>query len=183
MLRNNFIIKPIGYVKNTKDKETLRYSNKSIEFDMKTAASQKSDLIISEIIINEEHAETLDGIEEFSHLIIIFWAHKTPEKARQIKKVHPGGLKKMPLKGIFSTRSPIRPNPICITTVRLLERKDNILIVDRMDAINNTPVLDIKPHLRYYDVPHNVKIASWVNELMNEYAKLYDRLKRNFNFK
>ena len=174
------IIKPIGYIKNTKDKEALKYSNNNIKFDIKIAANQESDLILSEIILNEDCVEALDGIEEFSHLIIVFWTHNTSNTARKIRKVHPGGLKNMPLKGIFATRSPIRPNPICLTTVRLIERKENILFVDGIDAINNTPVLDIKPHLPYYDVPLNVKTAEWLNDLMGEYDKLNEDLNKDF---
>ncbi len=173
-------IVPIGIVKNTKNKEALKYANQNIKFDIKRAANQESDLILSEIIVYEDFVEALDGIEEFSHLIIVFWIHKNSDKPREIRKVHPGGLKNMSLKGIFATRSPARPNPIGITTVRLIERRENVLVVDGIDAINDTPVIDIKPHLPYYDSPPNVKIADWVNELMEEYAVLNNNLKKDF---
>ncbi len=151
---------------------TLRYSNKDLKLDLDAALNQGSDLIRSKIIINEEYKECLDGIEDFSHIVVFFWTHKIPDKARQIKKVHPAGLKKIPMKGIFATRSPVRPNPICKTTVKLIERKGNILLVEGLDAIDKTPIIDIKPHLPFYDSPLNIKLADWMYDLMEELKNL-----------
>jgi len=175
----DFIIKPIGIVKNNAEKEVLKYANEDLKLDLDAALNQGSDLITSRIIIGEEYVDCLDGIEDFSHLIILFWTHKIPDKARQIKKVHPAGLKQMPLKGIFATRSPVRPNPICKTTVRLIERKDNILIVEGLDAIDNTPVVDIKPHLPFYDSPLNIKLADWIFSLMEDLKGLTENSEMN----
>ena len=168
----DLILKPIGIVQNKANKEVLRYSNKDIKLDLNVALNQGSDLINSKIIVKEEYIDCLEGIEDFSHLVILFWTNKVPDKARQIKKVHPAGLKKMPIKGIFATRSPVRPNPICKTTVKLLERKGDTLIVEGLDAIDNTPVLDIKPHIPFYDSPLNIKLADWMYTLMEELKNL-----------
>ena len=168
----DFSISPIGIVKSKIDREVLKYSDEDIKLDIDAALNQGSDLIKSMIIINEDYIDCLDGIEDFSHLIILFWTHKVPDKARQIKKVHPAGIKKIPMKGIFATRSPVRPNPICKTTVKLIEKKGNTLIVEGLDAIDNTPVLDIKPHLPFYDSPTNIKLADWMYDLMEELKKL-----------
>jgi len=169
---SEYIIRPIGIVKSKADKEVLKYSNKDIKLDYDLALRQGTDLKESEIIINEEYLDCLEGIEDFSHLIILFWTHKVPNNARQIKKVHPAGLKEMPIKGIFATRSPVRPNPICKTTVKLIERKGATLVVEGLDAIDNTPVIDIKPHLPFYDSPLNVKLADWMYHLMLKLKKL-----------
>jgi tRNA-Thr(GGU) m(6)t(6)A37 methyltransferase TsaA len=169
---SEYIIRPIGIVKSKADKEVLKYSNKDIKLDYDVALRQGTDLKKSEIIINEEYLDCLEGIEDFSHLIILFWTHKVPNNARQIKKVHPAGLKEMPIKGIFATRSPVRPNPICKTTVKLIERKGATLVVEGLDAIDNTPVIDIKPHLPFYDSPLNVKLADWMYHLMLKLKKL-----------
>ncbi|MEJ2295988.1 MAG: TrmO family methyltransferase, partial [Candidatus Lokiarchaeota archaeon] len=80
-------------------------------------------------------------------------------------------LKEMPLKGIFATRSPVRPNPICKTTVKLIERRGATLVVEGLDAIDNTPVVDIKPHIPFYDSPLNVKLADWMYHLMQTLIK------------
>ena len=169
---SELVIKPIGIVKNEAKREVLKYSKKDLALDLDSAVNQGSDLINSQIIVKEEYLECLDGIDDFSHIVIFFWTNKVPEKARQLKKVHPAGLKKMPIKGIFATRSPVRPNPICKTTVKLIERKDNILTVEGLDAIDDTPVIDIKPHLPFYDSPVNVQLADWMYELMKELKSL-----------
>ena len=169
---SEYIIRPIGIVKSKADKEVLKYSNKDIKLDFDVALRQGTDLKKSEIVINEEYLDCLEGIEDFSHLIILFWTHKVPNNARQIKKIHPAGLKKMPIKGIFATRSPVRPNPICKTTVKLIERKGATLVVEGLDAIDSTPVVDIKPHIPFYDSPLNVKLADWMYRLMQKLKKL-----------
>ncbi|MFW9879994.1 MAG: tRNA (N6-threonylcarbamoyladenosine(37)-N6)-methyltransferase TrmO [Candidatus Thorarchaeota archaeon] len=176
---SDYIIKPIGIVKSKADKEVLKYSNKDIKLDFDVAVNQGSDLKKSEIIINKEYVDCLDGIEDFSHLVILFWTHKVPNNARQIKKVHPAGLKQMPIKGIFATRSPVRPNPICKTTVKLIERKGATLLVEGLDAIDNTPIIDIKPHVPFYDSPLNVKLAEWMYQLMQKLKELTNSLKSN----
>ena len=176
---SEFIIKPIGYVKNKAKNEVLKYSKKDLALDLDSAINQGSDLIKSEILIKEEYLDCLDGIDDFSHLVIFFWTHKVPENARQLKKVHPAGLKKMPIKGIFATRSPVRPNPICKTTVKLIELKNNTLVVEGLDAIDNTPVIDIKPHLPFYDSPIGVQLADWMYELMEQLKYLTEKSKKN----
>ncbi|MDX1798552.1 MAG: tRNA (N6-threonylcarbamoyladenosine(37)-N6)-methyltransferase TrmO [Candidatus Lokiarchaeia archaeon] len=176
---SEYIIRPIGIVKSKADKEVLKYSNKDIKLDFDVALNQGTDLKKSEIIINKEYLACLDGIEDFSHLVILFWTHKVPNNARQIKKVHPAGLKQMPIKGIFATRSPVRPNPICKTTVKLIERKGTTLVVEGLDAIDNTPVIDIKPHLPFYDSPLNVKLADWMYQLMQRLKELTSSVEVN----
>ncbi|MBD3254095.1 MAG: tRNA (N6-threonylcarbamoyladenosine(37)-N6)-methyltransferase TrmO [Candidatus Lokiarchaeota archaeon] len=174
-----FRIKPIGIVKNKADKEVLKYANEDIKLDFEVAQSRGADLITSEIIVEDKYADCLDGIEDFSHLVILFWTHKTPNSARRIKKVHPAGLKNMPIKGIFATRSPVRPNPIAKTTVKLIKRKGKSLLVEGLDAIDNTPVVDIKPHLPFYDSPLNVKLADWMYSLMEELKNLIETSDNN----
>jgi tRNA-Thr(GGU) m(6)t(6)A37 methyltransferase TsaA len=176
---SEYIIRPIGIVKSKADKEVLKYANKDIKLDYDVALSQGTDLKKSEIIINEEYVDCLNGIEDFSHIIVLFWTNKVPNKARQVKKVHPAGLKEMPLKGIFATRSPVRPNPICKTTVKLIERKGATLVVEGLDAIDNTPVIDIKPHIPFYDSPLNVKLADWMYQLMQKLKELTSPLEVN----
>jgi tRNA-Thr(GGU) m(6)t(6)A37 methyltransferase TsaA len=100
---------------------------------------------VSTILVEEEFAEALDGIESYSHVVVLFWFHLS-EKPSGLK-VHPRGDPQNPLRGIFATCSPVRPNPIGMTIVRLLERRGNELRVRGLDAVDGTPVLDIKPHI------------------------------------
>jgi tRNA-Thr(GGU) m(6)t(6)A37 methyltransferase TsaA len=120
--------------------------------------------ITSEIIVNEDFNEALSGIEEFSHIIVIYWMHKTSSSERSVTKVHPKRNPNLPLVGVFATRSPARPNPIGIATVKLLEHRDNILKVIGLDAIDGTPVLDIKPHIPGSDSPAAAKTPDWLTK-------------------
>ena len=168
-----FSIRPIGIVKNDRYAEMLKYTNEDIELDPNRLRKQGHALGTSEVIIYDDYVECLDGIEDFSHLMVLYWTHKTPEEARNIKKVHPAGLQSMPVKGIFATRSPVRPNPLALISTKLIKREHNRLIVEGLDAINESPVIDIKPHLPSYDSPLDVKIADWMYSIMDEFRKLH----------
>ncbi len=87
----------------------------------------------------------LKGIENSQHLWILYWFHQLPEEKRKVMEVHPHGNSREPKKGVFATRSPARPNPIGLTKVQLVRREDNILTVKGLDALIDSPVLDIKP--------------------------------------
>jgi L-fuculose-phosphate aldolase len=98
----------------------------------------------AEIVVKPEFAEALCGLSERSgKIIVLCWMH---EADRERRKVHPRGREDRPERGVFSTRSPHRPNPISLHTVDLLEVRGNVLRVRGMDAIDGTPVVDIKPH-------------------------------------
>jgi len=75
--------------------------------------------LISRIIFREEYTEALEGVEEFSHLFVLFWLHEISDESKKVMKVHPRGRADMPLLGIFATRTPHRPNPIGLTRVKL----------------------------------------------------------------
>ena len=71
----------------------------------------------------------------------------------------------MPVVGIFACRCPTRPNPIGITTVKLLERKGNKIKVKGLDVIDNTPIIDIKPYTPQYDKVEDAKTLEWIYKL------------------
>lgn len=117
--------------------------------------------ITSEVLVDEKLTEALDGLEGFSHIIVLYWMHlATREKDRL--KTHPMGRRDVAPQGIFATRSPNRPNPIGKATVRLLERRGNALKVQGLDAIDGTPVLDIKPYIPGYDSATDARVPDWV---------------------
>ncbi|MFH1651081.1 MAG: tRNA (N6-threonylcarbamoyladenosine(37)-N6)-methyltransferase TrmO, partial [Chloroflexota bacterium] len=106
--------------------------------------------------------EALDGLEGFSHIIVIFWMHRT-DRTRPLRlKIHPRGDAALPLTGLLATRSPHHPNPLGMTAVRLLGRKENILRVKGLDALDGTPVIDIKPYLPGGDSPRGARTPPWV---------------------
>ena len=118
--------------------------------------------LISEIIVDDRFAAALDGLDEFSHIIILFWLHRSPTGDIPLK-VHPMRRPELPLTGIFATRSPGRPNPVGLTTVRLLGRQGNVLKVQGLDAIDGTPVIDIKPYIPDADTVTGAEIPRWLS--------------------
>ena len=120
--------------------------------------------VVSDIVVNSDLTEALDGLEGFSHLIVLYWMHQLTPGRQLPLKVHPMGKPELPLTGRFATRSPSRPNPVGQATVRLLERRGNILKVKGLDATNGTPVIDIKPYLPRYDSAPDAKAPKWTTE-------------------
>lgn len=119
--------------------------------------------VVSTIVIDSSLAAALDGLEEFSHIIVLYWLHQV--SGHPPSRVHPRGRPELPLVGLFASRAPDRPNPIGKSTVRLLERQGNILKVEGLDAIDGTPVIDIKPYIPARDSPADAKVPQWVTRL------------------
>ena len=117
----------------------------------------------TEIVIDKKYAQGLDGIEDYSHVIIVYWMDKEGECHL---KHHPQGREDIPFVGIFACRCPQRPNRIAISTVKLLSRRNNIIKVKGLDIVDNTPVLDIKPYTPVYDDVGKAKVPKWVNRLI-----------------
>ena len=126
--------------------------------------------VISEIIVNEDLKEALDRIEEFSHIIVLYWMHKMPQSRRLVMKVHPRKQKSLPLVGVFSTHSPARPNNILVTVVELLSREKNVLKVTGLDALDGSPVLDIKPYIQYQENIKNIRHPDWIKQIHSDYT-------------
>ncbi len=117
--------------------------------------------IVSDIVIDSSLTEALDGLEEFSHIVVLYWMHQAMSGKVSLK-VHPRGKQELPLLGLFATRTPNRPNRIGMATVRLIRRQDNILRVEGLDAIEGTPVIDIKPYIPGYDSVANTEVPPWI---------------------
>jgi len=122
---------------------------------------------VSEIVFRENLEDALVGIEDFSHIFVIFWMHEISKEDRRTMKVHPRGRRDMPLLGAFATRTPLRPNPIGLTAVELLEVEGNVATVRGLDAFDGTPVLDIKP-FDHWDVPEDASVPEWWMKLEKE---------------
>jgi len=131
-----------------------------VRSEIKEPIRRKSEDVVSEIIVDSSLTEALDNLEEFSHIIVLYWIHRSRRPAP--KKVHPMGNPEHALMGVFATRSPDRPNPVGKSTARLLRRRDNVLTVQGLDAIDGTPVIDIKPYIPGYDSVDNARAPSWM---------------------
>lgn len=125
--------------------------------------------VISEIHINTALADGLNGIDLFSNIIVIFEMHQSSWNPENDLIRRPQGREDMPFTGIFAQRAKHRPNPIGITSVQLLGVEGNILRVKGLDAIDETPVLDIKPYFPQYDRVPDSHNPNWVDRLMLDY--------------
>jgi tRNA-Thr(GGU) m(6)t(6)A37 methyltransferase TsaA len=111
------------------------------------------------IEIDKSLTEALDNLDEFSHIIVIYYIHKAHRPAPM--KVYPRHHAHPHQVGVFASRSPDRPNPIGKSTVRLLRREGNILTVAGLDALDGTPVLDIKPYITGLDSVAKATAPPW----------------------
>jgi tRNA-Thr(GGU) m(6)t(6)A37 methyltransferase TsaA len=125
--------------------------------------------VVSEIVLDETLRDGLDGIEAFSHLVVVYWMHRAAEAEPVRMRRRPQGRQDMPEVGIFAQRARHRPNPIGVTAVRLLRRDKNRLIVRGLDAIHGTPVVDVKPYVPQFDAAESPQVPEWVDRLMERY--------------
>lgn len=117
----------------------------------------------SVVRIYEEYALGLQGLEAFSHLIILYWFHLRDDEANRatlkvVPKRHPGA----PEIGVFASRSPSRPNPVGLCVVQLLKLEEGILTVKGLDALPGSPIIDIKPYIPRADAYPNARTPEWV---------------------
>jgi tRNA-Thr(GGU) m(6)t(6)A37 methyltransferase TsaA len=127
--------------------------------------------VTSEIELAEGVAgETLSGIELFSHLEIIYHFNQS-SPGSVVYHGRPRGNAAYPMMGIFAQRKKDRPNAIGLCTVELLEHRGRILVVRNLDAIDGTPVVDIKPVMKEFQPRGEIRQAEWVSDLMKNYWK------------
>ena len=126
---NDFMIHPIGI----------------LHCALKTRAETPKNYDESEqtgtIEISPEYLPALEGIRTGDTIVVLFWLDRAD---RTVLKVHPRGDKSRPKRGVFSTRSPVRPNPIAVSELRVEAVTGNILSVRGLDILDATPVIDIK---------------------------------------
>jgi len=98
------------------------------------------------IEIERRYQPALMGVGQLKSIWVLYWFDRndSPEK-RAVLQVHPRGDPERPLRGVFATRSPLRPNLIALSEVRVIAVRDNVVEIDRIDAFADTPVLDLKP--------------------------------------
>jgi tRNA-Thr(GGU) m(6)t(6)A37 methyltransferase TsaA len=140
-------VRPIGFVSRASPDENERDRS-----------------LVAKVVLDEDLAPALDGIEEWSHIYVIFWLDRVSHIAEPELHHRLDGV------GIFAARSPIHPNPIGLTLVELVKREGNVLWVRGLDAYDGTPVVDIKPypdweqgHLR---VVTDFKIPEWLAKIL-----------------
>jgi tRNA-Thr(GGU) m(6)t(6)A37 methyltransferase TsaA len=117
--------------------------------------------IASEISIDPALAPGLEGLERYSHIVVIYWAHRATAASKMALRVRYKGDRSRPMVGVFASRSPYRPNPLCIRVARLVEVKGEVLVMEGLDALDGTPVVDIKPFIPRIDNPAGASVPDW----------------------
>ncbi len=146
-------LKPIGFVKSP----------------VSEARDENWGNVISEIHLDSTLAAGLKGLEQFSHVIVIFMMHQSRFNPTKHLVRRPQERADMPELGIFAQRAKHRPNPIGISAVELIQIDGNVLIVKGLDAIDGSPVLDIKPYFPVFDRVEQPTVPEWVERLMVGY--------------
>jgi len=120
--------------------------------------------VVCEIEVFDEFEHGLTDIDGFSHLIILYWLHSHTKS--KISREDYSMMVQTPWDtephGLFTTRSPRRPNPIGVSVVKLLARVDNVLKIKGVDVLDGTPLIDIKPYVPTFDGVDDVKIG-WID--------------------
>ena len=125
--------------------------------------------VVSEVHVSEEYAAGLKGLEEFSHAVIVVYLHKADFDLEKHLQRRPQGKEDMPCVGVFAHRARHRPNPIGITAVKVVSVEGNALKVQGLDAIDGTPVLDVRPYYPVFDRRDDASVPTWVDRLMEGY--------------
>ncbi len=143
-------LEPIGYVRSPE----------------KHSRNGSFEHVAAEIVLKPELAEAVEGLDEFSHLEVIYFMHIPDGRTGWKSKVHPRGHKELPSVGLFATRSPHRPNRIGLTLCELLAIDGSLLRVRGLDALDGSPVLDIKgPSRTQYSGGLQMRFPHWTETL------------------
>lgn len=125
--------------------------------------------VISEIHLARPYVAGLRGLEEFSHAVVLFLMHEASfDPSRDLVR-RPRGLETMPEVGSFAQRARHRPNSIGVTSVEIVGVEKGIVKVKGLDAIDGSPVLDLKPYVPAFDRIENARTPEWINQLMKGY--------------
>ena len=147
-------------------------SNESSEIIMNTIGFVKNDMkepgvpaklreIVSEIEVYDDYADGLERIDEYSHAVILYHYHIDRHPDPKPMKQHAHAIESFPAVGIFALRGSDRPNRIGICMVKILEVGQNTLKVAGLDALDGSPVLDIKPYIPRADAIPEATVSEW----------------------
>ncbi|QPC84651.1 SAM-dependent methyltransferase [Phototrophicus methaneseepsis] len=120
--------------------------------------------VISELHIDDTFSAGLDGLSDWSHIVVIYSMHGSEFSPEEHLIRSPGF--DLPQVGIFAQRARFHPNTLGLTAVRIMSVKDNIITVKGLDAINGSPILDIKPYAPVYDGVQDPLVPAWFIQLM-----------------
>jgi tRNA (adenine37-N6)-methyltransferase len=135
----------------------------------KSADDRDWGAVESAIVVEAGLEAALTGLDDFSHLIVVFHMHLDPDREAPTLLRRPRGREDMPMRGVFAQRGRMRPNPIGVTTVPIVKVESDCVIVRGLDAVDGTPILDLKPYVPVFDRPDAPRIPEWMERLMRGY--------------
>jgi len=150
----SFSVRPIGYVQSAYfQTEDVAHTHTGWTADT------------SQIHLLPGYAKALGGLQGYSHIIVLFWVHKAKEW-KMPKEHH-----KPPYVKLFATRMPVRPNPVGMSVVELQDFSTDTgrITVKGLDALDGTPVIDIKPYIPNFDSCSNAYVPGWVKKHLNSH--------------
>ncbi len=153
--KKEITMQPIGWIESER---------KSIEDD--NWGNVISTIKLDSLFLAEDATK---GLEEFSHLVVVFYMHKVSEEKIQTGARHPRNQKDWPKVGIFAQRAKGRPNRIGVSTCPIIKVDGLNITVQGLDAIDQTPVLDLKPYFTEFSPKEKNKQPLWSSELMKNY--------------
>lgn len=141
-----------------------------VRSDRTTMSAGQWSNVESRIELNSLYVKGLAGLSEFSHIVVVFHLDRIPafDPAKQLAR-NPRGLEDLAPVGVFAQRTKFRPNPIGVTAVALVAVDDKGITVRGLDALDGTPVLDIKPYIPAFDRKDDVRLPVWVDRMMDGY--------------
>src|SRR6266850_3926292 len=125
--------------------------------------------VVSTLEIAPEFAAGLEGLEAFSHVIVLFYMHLDPDAEPATLVRRPRGRADMPALGVFAQRGRMRPNPLGVTACEIVRVEPGRVVVRGLDAVEGTPVLDLKPYFPVLDRREDARVPEWVGTLMKGY--------------
>ncbi|MBI2183739.1 MAG: tRNA (N6-threonylcarbamoyladenosine(37)-N6)-methyltransferase TrmO [Thaumarchaeota archaeon] len=161
--QGEFSLMPVGVVRTKSSDEEVRGWDHSYE---------------SIVEILPEFEGALDGLDGYSHLFVLCFLNRVSPEDRTTLKVRPRRLLRkgfkledLPLKGVFALDSPVRPNPIGLSLVKLVRREGRMLVVEGLDYFDGTPVLDVKPYQPEHRV-EEVSVPEWYQDLRDRAGRI-----------
>lgn len=153
MAESEYVLRTIGVVRSP----------------MKDPVDEGWGTIESQILLEPELRDGLRGLGEFSHVLVVSLLHGARFEPERHLVRRPRGLAEMPEIGIFAQRAKDRPNPIGVTVCPIVSVNEDAVTVTGLDAIDGTPILDLKPYFPVFDTAPNARVPEWVDRLMAGY--------------
>jgi len=150
---DEYVVKPIGVVRSP----------------ARDAVDEGWGAVEARIVVEPELRAGLLGLDAFSHVLVVALLHGADFDPRRHLVRRPRGRADLPEVGIFAQRAKDRPNPLGVTVVPLVSLEGDGITVRGLDAIDGTPVLDLKPYFPHFDTARDPRVAPWVEQIMPGY--------------